>query len=146
MKWTLYIVTRKVIYSKVLNTLTTLWRWIKIGVFSLHDMKSTFHCFSMSQVDVVCIDVKARVSTSSRDPSEYWGNVAQVLGVHNSTEPRSCLGARGEGGEGGGVVDRGWNLPGSDASADTAASMWGMRFMILPDVMSRPKPSWCANA
>lgn len=80
--------------------------------------------------------------------------------THKSTVARFCVGARaGPGGEGPGAAGlgaagpglaggsgRAWNLPGSDASADSAASACGMRRMILPDVMRRPKPSWCAKA
>lgn len=72
-------------------------------------------------------------------------------GAHKSTVSRFCVGARGSGAGAGawgavGVGGRAWNLPGSEASADSAASACGMRRMILPEVMRRPKPSWCAKA
>lgn len=74
-----------------------------------------------------------------------WG--ARGAGAtHKSTVAKFCVGARGSAGDAGGDGGRAWNLPGSDASADSAASACGMRRMILPDVMRRPKPSWCAKA
>ncbi|VVC99615.1 unnamed protein product [Leptidea sinapis] len=75
-------------------------------------------------------------------PRGVHGSFIPHVAAHKSTESRSWRGARGEGG----VAGRAWNLPGSEASADSAASACGMRRMILPDVMRRPKPSWCAKA